>query len=201
MANQQTRPYKSYNVSYSRTRAPSPPPEAVDYMATWPSIARVGFVFIVPVHPAPPPVAVGTAAAISIALRTYAEALDDVALYNNLRAALTSQILSAVNPSFLSALEDPDFGFGDVTPFAMLEHLRGEYGTMTPEELERNRNALSEPWNLDDPIEDLWSKIANIQRVATLGALPIPDLTVITLTRKNRTPCHHHRQIPAATDH
>jgi hypothetical protein len=151
-------------------------------MATWPSIARVGFVFIVPVHPAPPPVAVGTAAAISIALRTYAEALDDVALYNNLRAALTSQILSAVNPSFLSALEDPDFGFGDVTPFAMLEHLRGEYGTMTPEELERNRNALSEPWNLDDPIEDLWSKIANIQRVATLGALPIPDLTVITLT-------------------
>ena len=61
-------------------------------------IARVGVVFIVPVHPGPPPVAVGTAAAISIALRTYAEALDGVALYNNLRAALTSQILSAVNP-------------------------------------------------------------------------------------------------------
>ena len=64
----------------------------------------------------------------------------------------------------------------------MLEHLRTEYGTMTPEELERNRAALSEPWNLDDPIEDLWSKISNIQRVATLGAVPIPDLTVITLT-------------------
>lgn len=53
---------------------------------------------------------------------------------------------------------------------------------MTPEELERNRAALSEPWNFDDPIEDLWAKISNIQRVATLGALPIPDLTVITLT-------------------
>ena len=145
-------------------------------------IARVGVPFVIPIHPGPPPVAAGTATAISIALRTYTNALDDVALYNNLRAALTAQILTAVNPSFLSALEDPDFGFGDVTPFAMLEHLRGEYGTMTPEELEHNRAALSEPWNFDDPIEDLWAKISNIQRVATLGALPIPDLTVITLT-------------------
>ena len=145
-------------------------------------IARVGVAFIIPIHPGPPPIAAGTAAAISVALRAYTDALDDVALYNNLRAALTAQILTAVNPSFLSALEDPDFGFGDITPFAMLQHLRNEYGTMTPEELERNRAALSEPWNFDDPIEDLWAKISNIQRVATLGALPIPDLTVITLT-------------------
>ncbi|KAI2511196.1 hypothetical protein MHU86_3161 [Fragilaria crotonensis] len=119
-------------------------------------IARVGVAFEVPIHPGPPPDAVGTAAAIAV--------------------------LTAINASFLSALEDPDFGFGDVTPLALLEHLRTEYGTMTPEELERNRSALSEPWNFDDPIEDLWSKISNIQRVATLGAVPIPDLTVITLT-------------------
>lgn len=145
-------------------------------------IARVGVAFVIPIHPGPPPIAAGTAAAISVALRAYTDALDDMVLYNNLRAALTAQILNAVNPSFLSALEDPDFGFGDVTPLAMLEHLRTEYGTMTPEELEQNRAALSEPWNFDDPIEDLWAKISNIQRVATLGALPIPDLTVITLT-------------------
>jgi hypothetical protein len=41
---------------------------------------------------------------------------------------------------------------------------------------------LSEPWNLDDPIEDLWAKIANIQRVATFGNVPIADITIITLT-------------------
>ena len=106
-------------------------------------IARVGVAFIIPIHPGPPPIAAGTAAAISIALCAYTDALDDVALYNNLRAALTAQILTAVHPSFLSALKDPDFGFGDITPFAMLEHLRSEYGTMTPEELERkNRAAL-----------------------------------------------------------
>lgn len=64
----------------------------------------------------------------------------------------------------------------------MLEHLRAEYGTLTPEELETNRAALSEPWKFDDPIEDLWTKIANIQRVATFGAVPLADVTVITLT-------------------
>jgi hypothetical protein len=63
----------------------------------------------------------------------------------------------------------------------MLTHLRAEYGTMSPEELERNRSALSDPWNFDHPIEDLWAKITNIQRVASLGHVPIPDITIITL--------------------
>ena len=145
-------------------------------------IARVGVPFVIPVHPGPPPIAEGTAAIIAINVRNYNDALADVTLYNSLRAALKAQILVAVNASFLSALEDPDFGFGDVAPLAMLIHLRNEYGTMTPEELERNRSALSEPWNLDNPLEDLWSKIFNIQLIATLGHVPIPDITIITLT-------------------
>ena len=40
----------------------------------------------------------------------------------------------------------------------------------------------SDPWNLDDPLEDLWAKIANIQRIATFGNVQIPDITIITLT-------------------
>ena len=153
----------------------SPPP--ISY------ITRVGIPFIIPVHPGPPPEPVGTAAAIAVAVHNYNDPLADVTLFNNLRAALTAQILSAVNSSFLSAPEDPDFGFGDGTPLAMLIHLLcGKYGTMTPEELEINRLVLSEPWNLDDPLEDLWSKIANIQRIAMQGHVPTPDVTIITLT-------------------
>lgn len=145
-------------------------------------LARAGVPFIVPVHPGPPPPAVGAAAAIAVALRVYTEAIDDVTRWNNLSAALTAQILNAVSASYLSALEDPIFGFSDVTPRSMLVHLRNEYGTLTPEELETNRTALSEPWNFDDPIEDLWSKISNIQRVAAFGDVPLADITVITLT-------------------
>ena len=103
-------------------------------------------------------------------------------LYDRLHSALTAQILTAVDATFLSALEDPDFGFGDMSPCTMLTHLKTEYGTMTPEELERNQTALSDPWNLDEPIKDLWVTIANIQHLAALGNVPIPDVTVITLT-------------------
>lgn len=46
----------------------------------------------------------------------------------------------------------------------------------------RNRSALSEPRNFDNPIEDLWSKIANVQCIAVLGHVPISDITIITLT-------------------
>jgi hypothetical protein len=94
--------------------------------------ARAGIPFLVPVHPGPPPLPVGTAAAIAVALRTYTDALSDVTLYNALSVALTSQLLTAVNASFLSAFKDPDFGFRDVTPHVMLTHLRSEYGTLTP---------------------------------------------------------------------
>ena len=145
-------------------------------------LARAGVAFDVPVHPGPPPPPIGASAAIAVALRVYTDAIDDVTLYTRLSAELIAQILNAINPSFLSALEDPVFGFSDVTPRTILNHLSAEYGTLTPEELETNRAALSEPWNFDNPIEDLWAKILNIQRVAAVGAVPLADLTVITLT-------------------
>ena len=97
-------------------------------------IARAGVPFLVPVHPGPapePPIG-ATAAQIAEAIRVYNQTLADVTLYNRLSAALTAQILTAVNASFLSALEDADFGFSDVTPRTMITHLRTEYGTMTP---------------------------------------------------------------------
>ena len=147
-------------------------------------VARTGVAFLIPEHPGPAPIppANATAAQIAETLRVYNVAIADDDKYTRLSAELTAQILAAVNPSYLSALEDPDFGFSDVTPLAMLTHLHTEYGTMTPEELEANRFALSEPWNFDDPIEDLWRKIDNIKRVAKLGKAPITDVTAITLT-------------------
>ena len=158
-------------------------------------IARTGVAFVVPVHPGPPPPPIGTAAGIAVAIRQYTDALADVTLYNNLSAALTAQILTAVNASFLSALEDPDFGFSDVTPHAMLTHLRAEYGTLTPEELEKNRSALSDPWNFDDPIEDIWAKIAHRHFWQRAHCGHHNHHAHVSDDRKNRPPCNHNRKI------
>jgi hypothetical protein len=145
-------------------------------------LTRAGVPFDVPIHPGPPPPPIGAAAVIAVTLRIYTDAIEEVTRWNNLSVALIAQIIGAVNASFISALEDPIFGFSDVSPRRLLEHLRTEYGTLTPEELEANRASLSEAWNFDDPIEDLWAKIANIQRVATFGDVPLADITIITLT-------------------
>jgi hypothetical protein len=48
--------------------------------------------------------------------------------------------------------------------------------------LSTNYSALSELWNLDSHVEDHWAKLSNIQRVAILGNVPVPDITLVTLT-------------------
>jgi hypothetical protein len=146
--------------------------------------ARAGVAFVLPIHPGPSPVhtANATAAQIAETIRIYQQELSDIDLYSRVTTALQSQILGAVDNTYLRALEDPDFGFADVTPRQMLEHLRALYGILTPEELERNRASLSLPWNPEAPLEELWSKIDDARRIATAGGAPINDVTVITLT-------------------
>jgi hypothetical protein len=147
-------------------------------------LTRAGVAHIVPVHAGPPPLLVGTGVIIAVAFWAYTDALSNVTLYNNLSsAALTPQLLNAVKTSFLSVLEDPNFGFRGVTPCAMLTHLHNNCGTPTPEEMEKNRAALPDPRNLDDRIVDFWAKIAsNIQRVATFGKRPHCRYHIITHT-------------------
>jgi hypothetical protein len=76
-------------------------------------------------------------------------------MYHRVATEIKSQLLAAVDNTYLRELEDADFGFGfsDITPQAMLEHLKSTYGTLTPEAIETNRNELLTPWNPDDPFE------------------------------------------------
>jgi len=147
-------------------------------------LARAGTPFLIPMHPGPAPehIAGATAAQIAETNRLYTQELSDISLYHRVATALKAQLLAAIDDTFLRALEDPDFGFADVTPRQMLHHLQSRYGVLTPEELEINRSALSQPWNPEAPIEQLWATINNIRRVATVGGVPITDITTITLT-------------------
>jgi hypothetical protein len=96
---------------------------------------------------------------------------------------LKAQILTAVEATHLCELEDADFGFTDVTPQEMLQHLQTNYAVLTPEALEANHSSLSDPWNPDEPLENLWRKIFEVQRtIATAGGAPIMDVAAITLT-------------------
>lgn len=101
--------------------------------------------------------------------------------YQSVRNALTNQILAAVEPTYLLALCDADFGFVDVLPSVMLTHLKSTYGTLTGGEIELNRAQLSAAWDTTSPIESLWARITEIKRIAAVAEQPIEDRAVIAL--------------------
>ena len=95
--------------------------------------------------------------------------------YNSMESILKKQILAAVEPTYVTALEDAELGFGFVTSNNILEHLITEYGTITLDDLAANIEKLNEPWNSEQPIRTLWDRIKECQRIGTEGEEPITD--------------------------
>jgi hypothetical protein len=151
---------------------------AADYIALNGTLA-----FMSP--PVPPPTAViptgATAAATSEAVRQWNAAVTIHALVSKVRAELKKQLIAAVDPRYLETLEDDLLGLATVTTVDMLDHLTIQYGTLTLDDLVKNRAALSADWNPSDGIESLWSRIAQCQRTSQGTSDVITDSTAITL--------------------
>jgi hypothetical protein len=147
-------------------------------------LLRSGIPFVPPIHPGNAPIHVPNATGnqITEGNRQYKQDLYDFQTYSNLKTTLKQQLIAAVNEDFLRILEDPDFGFTDVLPLTMLEHLKTTYGTISRDDIEANRNKLSMDINADDPIEVLWIRLQEIQRYANAANEPITNDTVIRLT-------------------
>jgi hypothetical protein len=100
-------------------------------------------------------------------------------LYQTVIKELRKQLLAAIPNMYLHTLEDPDFGFLDTTPQMLLAHLHATYGKLMPEEIEDNCASLAQPWNPNNPIEDLWSCITEAQCFANRASKAIPNATTI----------------------
>ena len=140
-------------------------------------LVRTGVPFVAPVHPGDAPVHVqgATGPAITETNRRFKHDLAEHLLYQTVTEELKQQLLAAVPTRYLSILEDADYGYSDVSIIEMLTHLRTTYATIEPEEIESNRNALTAAWNPEEPIEDLWNRIQEIQRFANDAQEPITD--------------------------
>jgi hypothetical protein len=147
-------------------------------------VIRTSVVFTVPTHPgdAPVHIAGATQHQITETNRQFKHDLNEFYLYISVREELKKQLLIAVPHRYLSILEDPVFGYADVTCHTMLTHLQTEYAQITNEDIELNRAKLSADWNPDDPIEELWLRIQETQRYATAANEAISDAAAIRLT-------------------
>lgn len=147
-------------------------------------LVRAGQPYIVPVHPGAVPVhGVGaTAAQITETNRQFAQSQADHRLHTTVLQELRKQIIAAVEPKYFAILNNGDFGLTDVSALALIQHLEATYGTITPEDIEANRNLLTAIINIDDPLEDLWLRISTCQDYAENAGEDITDGTAIRLT-------------------
>jgi hypothetical protein len=106
----------------------------------------------------------------------------DYATYKKVHETLKQQILLAVQPLYYQDLQNNEFGYADVTIPALLAHLTTTYGQLTLADLESNRTKLTEQWNPDEPLENLWKRIRIIRSVAVAGGSAITDGSTIELT-------------------
>ena len=138
----------------------------------------------VPEHPGALAVHARTADAATITEnnRQHAALLASHTLHRLVSNALKKQLIQAVEHRYLALLEDPEFGFSDVSCRAILIHLIETYGKITIDDVTNNRDSLLAPWNPDDPIEDLWLRIHEARRYAKAADEEISEKTAISHT-------------------
>lgn len=153
-------------------------------MPAAPYFLLAGAAFLSPGPPGlqAPPAANATNAQIAAADRLHDRNKVIYTDYVAVRDGLKQQILTAVEERYYSILKDPVFLYADVNPRDLLTHLRANYGVITAEDLEKNRDALRADWNPDDGIETLWDRVRTCQAFADGTTNEITDETAMALT-------------------
>ena len=151
---------------------------AAEYMVV------TGVAFQLPAHPGPGPVHIGApnAATRQETIRAYDANLKELMLATTVKEEIKKQLLEAVDRLYLATLDDDTFGFAEVSIAAMIAHLRTNYGPITRSTLETNRASITSVWTPDDPIETLWERLREIQRISVEGGDPLTDSAIRDLT-------------------
>jgi len=140
--------------------------------------------FTLPNHPGANPnhPSGATSAQIQESIQAFNSVLSEISLATTICEELKKQLILAVDQLYLTALEDPLFGYATVTVIDMITHLSTTYGTLTWSILEKNRASISSLWTPTEPIELLWERLHEVCRIATAGNDPILDAVAIDLT-------------------
>ena len=99
--------------------------------------------------------------------------------YMDTDQALCNLIIAATPDIYLSALDDDELGFTNVTCLQMMTHLWTNYGTITQDELDANHLRMSAAWHPPTPVEDLFKQLDAGRKFATAGGEPPAINTVI----------------------
>jgi hypothetical protein len=134
----------------------------------------------VPVYPAPLQIGFGADPAdVAVQHRAFALAASIFRLYYTTDNALRQQLIAACPNRFINALNDPEFGYNNVTTLQLLTHLWNTYGRITSSDLDENDKRLNKAWHPPTPIETLFTQLDDAAIFATAGGMPIGDGNIV----------------------
>ena len=84
--------------------------------------------------------------------------------------------------AFINELNDPLWGYSQVTALQLLTHLREMYGWITPDQLDKNAATLDREWNHEDPLERLWQRVRECHSFALAGGDAITEAFAVRKT-------------------
>ena len=139
-----------------------------------------------PVHPgATPIIPPGTTGPnIQRILQDYANNLAQWQIYQQTDQALLLQCMQAIDETYYKILEDAEEGYADIHLIDLLDHIDDTYGTITPDDLAKNEQAMDAPWSPEQPLEDLFNQVRKAQDFARPHD-PISDLKAIRSVTNN----------------
>lgn len=142
--------------------------------------AAAPVVFIVPVNPGPTAVHAPGATGPAMAENNRLHAIDAAEFKTFLvtEAALKQQVLLAVPEVFYEVLGDEEIGYANITTKQILTHLDSTYGTITEDDIDKNLKLMNSPWNIQDPIETLFTRIKGCMTFAAT-ADPISEKSAV----------------------
>ena len=98
-----------------------------------------------------------------------------------LQNALKKQLIAAVEDIYLKAISAPYVGFGSLTILQMLDHLYDVYAKILPDDLVKNTENMSAPWDPNQPFEYLIRQIQNGIDFAAHGQTPLTNKQIVNM--------------------
>jgi hypothetical protein len=143
-----------------------------------------GVAFNVPVNPGPIPIYPGGASARVIQETADAHKVEsaDHALITKLEIALKRKLMEAVDPQYYNVLKHRVTNYTNVSLFALLTHLTDKYSNTDATALRENLKTISNPWELNDNMDPLYTRGEDAVAMSTAAGDTISELTLIRET-------------------
>lgn len=153
--------------------------------AAYDNIAGAGNNWVDPPNPGPAPVIPpGSTQHQIIAIQAQWERdTKEWETFNATEAALKRLLIAAVDSTYIASLEDPLFGYTNVSTHDILAHLDTTYAALDPDALTANMEALRAPWDPSETMEPLWQRGVLAQQLAEAGGTPITDGDLLLIFR------------------